>query len=198
MTEVDLKTRIIRISGEMFFNYGVKSVSINDICAELHISKKTFYTQFAQKNDLVSEFLNRISEKKIYNHQALLESDNIVMYLLTNCKKIAEPTALQKHAALHFDLEKYYPELYNSFQKHVDQQSEQFSAEMLQCGIEQGLFRDDIDIEVMSVFMTRWCNNLLSSDTKSWSPNRKVTFLIDIFMRTVCTAKGLEYYLNYR
>ena len=51
MTE--LKEKIIRQAKQMFGDYGLKRVSIDNICNELHISKKTFYTVFKTKNELI-------------------------------------------------------------------------------------------------------------------------------------------------
>lgn len=37
---------IIETSRKMFYQLGIRNVSIDEICAELRISKKTFYAQF--------------------------------------------------------------------------------------------------------------------------------------------------------
>jgi AcrR family transcriptional regulator len=42
----------------MFFRLGIRSVSIDDICRELGMSKKTFYVYFASKDELVSQLLH--------------------------------------------------------------------------------------------------------------------------------------------
>ena len=38
----DQKVHIIKTAGELFFRLGIRSVSIDDICHELGMSKKTF------------------------------------------------------------------------------------------------------------------------------------------------------------
>ena len=60
----DLRAKILKTAGELFFKFGIRSVSIDDICNELHISKKTFYTVFKQKDELVVELLDAMSQKK--------------------------------------------------------------------------------------------------------------------------------------
>ena len=54
----DQKTHIIKTAGEMFFRLGIRSVSIDDICHELGMSKKTFYVYFASKDELVAQLLH--------------------------------------------------------------------------------------------------------------------------------------------
>ena len=51
----DQKNNIIKTAGEMFFRLGIRSVSIDDICREFGMSKKTFYVYFASKDELIEE-----------------------------------------------------------------------------------------------------------------------------------------------
>ncbi len=41
----------------MFFRLGIRSVSIDDICRELGMSKKTFYVYFESKDALIEQML---------------------------------------------------------------------------------------------------------------------------------------------
>ena len=69
----DLRAKILKTSGELFFKFGIRSVSIDDICNDLHISKKTFYTVFKQKDELVVELLDAILYKKEMEKQDRFE-----------------------------------------------------------------------------------------------------------------------------
>ena len=40
---------ILVIADKLFRQHGIRSVSIDDICREMSISKKTFYTFFKQR-----------------------------------------------------------------------------------------------------------------------------------------------------
>ena len=48
-----LSQHIIQSAYSKFMQFGIRSVSIDDICNELRISKKTFYRIFSKKEDLV-------------------------------------------------------------------------------------------------------------------------------------------------
>ena len=48
-----MKDHIVHKASELFLNYGFKSVTMDDIAQELGISKKTIYTYFNTKSDLV-------------------------------------------------------------------------------------------------------------------------------------------------
>ena len=64
----DQKCNIIKTAGEMFFRLGIRSVSVDDICRELGMSKKTFYVYFASKDALIEQLL------QAYSHAVLLIS----------------------------------------------------------------------------------------------------------------------------
>jgi len=114
MTE--LKEKIIRQAKQMFWDYGLKRVGIDDICNELHISKKTFYTVFKTKNELIEEILKsvRIEKKQM---EEIADNDNIIEYLISKTNIFRSKTQRddEKLFQIHFDMKKYYPEL---FDKH--------------------------------------------------------------------------------
>ena len=59
-----LYKNILKTGAKRFLKYGLRSVSIDDICADLRISKKTFYTYFSQKEALVEAVLQDMDQKK--------------------------------------------------------------------------------------------------------------------------------------
>ena len=49
----NLKEKILIKAIDLFINYGFKSVTMDDIASEMHISKKTIYSHFNNKTELV-------------------------------------------------------------------------------------------------------------------------------------------------
>jgi len=62
--DVETRKRIIKVASELFLKYGLRSVTIDDICNELRISKKTFYVHFKQKEELIESLLTEMRHKK--------------------------------------------------------------------------------------------------------------------------------------
>ena len=50
-----MKSRILEKGTQLFFRYGVKSVTMDAIASELGISKKTIYQHFPDKDSMVYE-----------------------------------------------------------------------------------------------------------------------------------------------
>ncbi|HQO47821.1 MAG TPA: TetR/AcrR family transcriptional regulator [Paludibacteraceae bacterium] len=57
---METRKRIIKVASELFLKYGLRSVTIDDICNELRISKKTFYVHFKQKEELIESLLTEM------------------------------------------------------------------------------------------------------------------------------------------
>ncbi len=58
-----MQQRIINTAESMFFRFGIRSVTMDDIAKELGISKKTIYHYFTDKDDLVE----KVTENEMSN-----------------------------------------------------------------------------------------------------------------------------------
>ena len=56
------KERITEKAHELFMRYGVRSVSMDDIAAQLGMSKKTLYQYYTDKEELVDAVLSSFLE----------------------------------------------------------------------------------------------------------------------------------------
>lgn len=194
MTE--LKEKIIRQAKQMFWDYGLKRVGIDDICTELHISKKTFYTVFKTKNELIEEILKsvRIEKKQM---EEIADNDNIIEYLIskTNIFRSKPRRDDEKLFQIHFDMKKYYSELFDKHCRLIKEDSEVNTLSILNMGIAQGLFRQDMDLTLTKKLISEIFSNMLEySNTNKIPFIHMMDFCMDTMFRIVCNDKGLEYY----
>jgi AcrR family transcriptional regulator len=59
---MEIKDRILEKAHEMFMRYGIRSVSMDDIAAQLGVSKKTLYQYYTDKEELVNAVLSGVLE----------------------------------------------------------------------------------------------------------------------------------------
>ncbi|MBR5190392.1 MAG: TetR/AcrR family transcriptional regulator [Paludibacteraceae bacterium] len=193
----DLRSKILKTAGELFFKFGIRSVSIDDICNELHISKKTFYTVFKQKDELVVEMLNAMHQKKEKDYQSVLDSSVNVLDLLMQSFKKLRHHSVEKHLAFGYDLEKFYPELWHERQIMLKEMDLKYMAQMLRTGIEQGMYREDLNIEATSLLLANLIPNILKELMQvSMNTAQRVDFVLDMLVRMICNEKGMEYYIR--
>ena len=60
MTELDTKQRIQKAAHDLVMQYSIRSVSMDDIAANLGMSKKTIYQYFKDKDELVESVVDEV------------------------------------------------------------------------------------------------------------------------------------------
>jgi len=197
----DISTKILETAGSLFLKYGVKSISMDDIARELAISKKTIYHFFKDKNEIVylisKLFLNEQKEKldKIQN-----ESENAIeqLYRATlHAREIFETI----NPSILFDIKKYYQstwELYLDYEKNVMFDSLIIT---LEDGIKEGLFRSDIDVQILATLRMEEIKLAFDRDV---FPDNVFNFgevqyqILDHFFYGIMTEKGYALLNNYK
>jgi len=183
---------------QMFGRIGIRSVSMDDIAQELHISKKTIYLYFKNKEDLIEAMLQHHLEVDLKNYEAICSKENTtaidVLLLVSEsvCKHINETS----HAQV-FELKKYYPEQFSSFWiSKRDRISSQIKANIEQ-GIAQNLFRDDLDIELISNLYVRRLedfNEMCDEMFKNYTFEQVFKTMFESHIRGISNANGIAYF----
>jgi len=145
-----MKEKIVNTSKELFLTYGFKSVTMDDIAKELGISKKTVYTYFKTKKMLVRECVlvvfDTISEGIdsicAIGKNPIVELFEIKNFVLTHLKS--------EQSSPIFQLKKYYTPFYHELQKKQFEVMNDCVQENLHCGIADGLYRKNIDVDFIS------------------------------------------------
>ncbi len=76
MTTRTKKYQDILITGRLlFWKYGMKRVTVEEICAEAGVSKMTFYKYFGNKEELALQVIRTFWEQNIDEFKKVMESD---------------------------------------------------------------------------------------------------------------------------
>jgi AcrR family transcriptional regulator len=149
---MEIKDRIIQGSFELFMRYGFRSVSMDDIAGKMGMSKKTLYQHFADKDQLVEAALDYDIE---HNQQDCLvcttNSTDAVKEVYNIIDTVAEQLSDMNPMVL-YEMQKFHPSAFKRFQKHKDEFILKMIQQNLERGIAEGLYREDINIEVIAKF----------------------------------------------
>jgi AcrR family transcriptional regulator len=69
------RKQLIYTAKDLFFKYGIKRVTVEEICREANVSKMTFYKHFRNKNELVKTMINQITDEAMERYDAIMARD---------------------------------------------------------------------------------------------------------------------------
>ena len=197
----DQMVNIVKVAGEMFFRLGIRSVSIDDICHELGISKKTFYVYFASKDELIEHLLQANIDfiaRKMENLLAVEDFREVVSEVVKQQRAKEAQSDVRRVPQLVYDLKKYYPRQFEDFQHRCFEMQKSYIAQFLERGIANGLVRANLNIELTSVLFAKIYADALRDFEMMEAHGHNVMQLMlvtmDICVRGVLSDEGLKLY----
>ena len=193
---MDTQHKILETAGEMFMRCGLRSVSIDDICNRIHISKKTFYMHFRSKEELIEALLGSMRKQREAQVATTNRSSNAIDIAMHEISEARTNNANDLFYNFFYDLRKYYPDIEARHESAMRQAMFDHFCRGLRKGIEEGYFRDDLNVEATVVLMH---SHILTTITDlrnytKMSPTEITIFIADSFLRLITSAKGWEYY----
>lgn len=132
--------------------YGIRSVSMDDIANHLGMSKKTLYQYFADKDELVEAVvdghINGIQEDCLLCRR---DATDAIHEIFITMERIMEEFS-NMNPMLLYDLEKFHFRAYQRFREHKDKFLLQVIRENIEWGIKDELYRPDVNVDLMSKF----------------------------------------------
>ena len=148
----DTGKRIHQEAHDLFIQYGLKSVSMDDISSKMGISKKTIYQFYTDKEQLVAEVVSQIINQNQQNcDEDIAQSENAIHEIFLAIDQMSKLFQAMNPSIL-FDLHKYYPKAYKIFVAHKNDFVYNKIKQNLLRGIKDGMYRGDINTEIISRF----------------------------------------------
>ena len=180
----------------LFFRYGIKSLTMDDVAGELGISKKTLYQMVESKDDLVMKVLqHHTSREKSQCLNMASEASNAIEEILIVLDSNSQEMAQMKTNVIN-DLQKYHREgwlLIRNF--HFDFVYKIIRENMMR-GRKEGLYRENFDIDILAKLHLATAFNLFDEQIfPDGSTPRNVLFKEYMlhFLHGIISPKGLTY-----
>lgn len=146
------KQNIIVAAFDQFRQYGFKSVTMDDLARTIGVSKKTLYELFKDKDDLVLEsVMYMLHDNQAKTEEAFRQSNNAVEQII-KILRLMEGMVRGMNMVCYMEMQKFYPSAYKFLLKHKQEFLYECISGNLKQGISEGLYREDIDIEIISRF----------------------------------------------
>ncbi|MDR0430914.1 MAG: TetR/AcrR family transcriptional regulator [Tannerellaceae bacterium] len=185
------KEQIITIAFDLFSQYGIKSVSMDDIARNMSISKRTLYSFFEDKETLLVEGL-KYTNDRLSNFITQLEKEEytaIVIVILFYEELMKRPRWYSKK--FYEDIKKY-PKAIEK-RKAEKEAFTTISTRIFNRGVKEGVFQQEVNFEIVGLLAKEQLKMLHPSKSFSKHSNEEVynTVLVT-FLRGICTDKGRE------
>ncbi len=200
-TVMETKDRILLGAEELFFKYGIKSITMDDIAKHLAISKKTIYQFFSDKNELVETLMReklKHDECDIKKIQA--DSENVIVEVFNTMKHIGIMFS-KINPNIFYDLQKYHPNAWIQFKVFKQECMAQMVENSIERGVKEGLVRSDLNAKILARLRIEEVEMGLNSEI---FPPDKFKMLevqivmIDHFLHGICTLKGHKLINKYK
>ena len=150
MTEFETGIRIRQKARDLFMQYGLRSVSMDDIAGNLGMSKKTIYQYYADKDELVVAVIT----EEIQQNEQICERDRAAAHNPIHEVFLAMDMVVELFSTMNlsliYDMQKYHPNAFLIFQRHKNDYLYSIITDNIDRGIKEGLYRDEINLEIMS------------------------------------------------
>lgn len=210
-----VKELIMSCAEELFLRFGLRSVSIDDICNRIRISKKTFYQHFPQKETLISDILDNSDRRHVQKvfHSILNQrikitdghTPNVIDYLsgIDRTTNFSDPVLIESTRQCNnfqYDLRKYYADIHEEHLKRLHDLTKHQISHIIDRGINEKVFRDDFDKKTMSDILACQCMASLHHIFEVYHKPSQQRMALNLFassmIRMLCNQQGLEYFLK--
>jgi AcrR family transcriptional regulator len=180
---------------------GLRQVTMDDLAHQLGISKKTIYQYYKDKDDLVKAVVNlELKEHELTCKDCKSKAENAIheMFLLMENMKAMTQT-MNPNSMM--ELEKHFSNAFDMIKNHKDEFLFSLIKQNLMKGIEEGCYRKDLDIDIISKFRLETVFipfNLHLFPLSKFNSLEVHTQLMEHFVYGLMTIKGHELMDRYK
>ncbi|HLF19986.1 MAG TPA: TetR/AcrR family transcriptional regulator [Bacteroidota bacterium] len=200
MSDLEIKKRIMETASEWFYRHGFSRVTMDELAEKMGMSKKTLYKYFSSKDDLLNELVEVAMNQTISRCVAISEDRSVD--LVTRLKQTMTIVALEYSKIgklLLEDIQRNAPHIWKKIDSARREHILTNFARMLREGCDLGIFRKDIDQQLMLLIYTNTIQNIINPDILvqvPFSAAQVFEGVIKIFYEGIMTPEGRAKYLN--
>lgn len=195
------KERILKGAEELFFKYGIKSVTMDDIAKHLAISKKTIYQFYSDKNEIVETLMKEtLKQDECEFKQIHDQASNMIEEVMHMMQHITQMFA-KTNPNIFYDLQKYHPKAWNLFKEFKQECMAAMIEKSIERGKKEGLVREDVNSKIISRMRIEQVEMGLNPEAFPPVEFKLVDIqlsILDHFLHGICTLKGHKLINKYK
>lgn len=176
----------------MFLKLGFKSITMDDIAGEMCISKKTIYKYFINKEVLIAESTETLHKSLHQIIESIIESDFNPIRESFEIRKMIRETFMTADTSPLYQLKKHYPEIHEKVMSVEKNECYRFLRQNMKRGIELGLYRPDIDVEIYIKFYYILLFHINDNTVLEREAQDLEGALLEYHTRAIATKEGIS------
>ncbi len=192
-SDEELKQRILQQARTRFLEEGFVSVSVDDLCSDLGISKKTFYKIFPSKDDLLHQEADCLMGEAHAFISGLLASDKGFMEKTLTISTAIATNASKVSRALIRDMQRYAPDIWRRIEEFRLKTLQTNFLKLIEQGRQEGFVRTDINIRVFMLAYVSAISQVMTPSVlavETFSALDAIHDIFAIFFQGILTEKG--------
>ena len=180
----------------LFMQYGIRSLTMDDIARHLGISKKTLYQCFEDKAEMVElSMISHAEREAALVERIHSEAPNAIEEMFLIVQQVGQQLQ-DVHPSILFDLEKYYPKADRVFKDFKQKTIRSVIERNMRDGMAQGLYRDNLNPRIISGMYVGRIDVFF--DRELFPPNETNPMQVYIetmryHIRGIASEKGISY-----
>ncbi|MCX8056047.1 MAG: TetR/AcrR family transcriptional regulator [Ignavibacteria bacterium] len=190
------RERIIEIARHKFFTEGFVKTSIDEIAREYHISKKTIYSHFKSKDELLNHVVKDFIAKTTDTIIEIMKSDKNSIQKLIDVLNLIQHNMRQMNLKYINDIKNHKPKLWNYFEKFRKENLEKIVYQTIENGKKENLF-EEINPEIVFRVFYGAVRNILVPEFLMSTPissDEAIKKTFDILLNGILTDQGRKIY----
>jgi AcrR family transcriptional regulator len=198
---MEMKERIQQKANDLFRRYGVKSITMDEIAAQLGASKKTLYQYYSDKDELVEAVVKETIDFAQRTCDDNRDNSKDAIHELFQAMDFIQQIFSGMNPAMMYDLERFYPQAYRLFLDYKNKYLFEIIRTNLKRGITEELYRPEINIDIIAKFRLEAMMIAFNQDVYPASRFNLAdlhTTIIEHFLFGVASLKGYKLILKYQ
>ena len=192
-TALASRDRIITVTRREFFANGFRNVTMDDLAADLGMSKKTFYAHFPGKTELLKAVLiNKFDQVEAdFSRVARENSSNVSVWLQEMILCMQQHTGEIQPLFLR-DMQREAPEMFKLVESRRREILERYWGGFFRDGRKQGFIRKDVPVNLMLEILLGAVQSILNPPKIAelgLTPKTGASVIIEVILHGVISQK---------
>lgn len=202
--KIESKDRILEKAADLFMRYGIRSITMDEIAAQLGISKKTIYQFFTDKDEMVAAVVEEeMKENENACRQFKLKAEDAVHEIFLAMENMQEMLKTM-NPQLMYDLEKHHPGAYRRLKQYKYHFLYTMIKENLERGVKEEIYRNDLNLDITTRHRIETAFMIFNQEAfpqHKFPMNQTCQELALLYLHSISNSRGkklIDKYLNDR